>query len=269
LSLALLLAGCTPSSPGGHTRPGGYRCAGTANPAGCYTGLTLSHRHLNSDRNADIPDDPLGFSTNLLLVPLSCGLTCQASSGNPRYPGFIANILQLYDSHSRQAIRVGYETTPDGVNTVFDQYSVPGATPPWVTDTVLPTGVNPDFGGSIYPFVTLGIEWDGTAWIMEVSGLQYLGRPYRYGNPVYFVTPAFHPDTVQLLQEVYGSADAAAPGAVFTNNQVKLLGLGWRPLQEDGTVTIPELTPTHPTLAGWLIEPGASANGGSFFVSCC
>jgi hypothetical protein len=112
------------------------------------------------------------------------------------------------------------------------------------------------------------------AWAVGISGLSDLQSQEEYGEVIYLRTPefptaSFHPDQVQLLQEVYGTRDATAPGAVFTNNQVKFLGLGWRPLQEDGTVTIPELTPNHPTLAGWLVEPGSSTNGGSFYVSCC
>jgi hypothetical protein len=233
--------------------------------------VVLSHSHPNGDGHADIPDDPLGVSTDLLLVPLSCGLTCQASS---RPPGFIANIVQLYDSHSRLAIRAGYETTSSGVNTAFIQYSSPDHSPPYTTEIVGPTGVNPDFRGSTDPFATVSISWDGMAWEVSMNGLTDPQLQQEYGEGIdlrapEFPTTAFYPDQVQLLQEVYGTRDATAPGAVFTNNQVKFLGLGWRTLQEDGTVTIPELTPTHPTLAGWLVERGASTNGGSFYVSCC
>jgi hypothetical protein len=233
--------------------------------------LVLSHNHLNPDGHADIPDMLLRVTTDLLVVPLTCDAACAASTGNPRYPGFIANILQLYESSNRAAIRVGYETTPGGGVQYFYQYYLPDHTPPAATVFVEPTGIDSSVAPNSYPFVRIGISSEqipnGPG--PGLWGVSFCPDCHEHVLGGFLANVSFHPDHVQFLQEVFGTRDATAPAAIFTNIQIDAYLASGSLLTEPGMVTHPVATVDQPTFAGWLEPPDATTYGGSFLVSCC
>jgi hypothetical protein len=266
-TLALLVAGC---SVGGSPRPGGYQCIAAPSQYGCWTLLSLTPTHLNSDGNVDIPGLPVGATSDVLVAPLSCDTACQASGGgggNP--PGYIANVMQLSQSSNNWFIRTGYETTPSSGTQYFLQYYLADVTPPSATIYLGATQVEPGFTGS-EPFTAVGMgksletppEWN----VQMIPTFPPTSLPLSHIIGV----SAFQPDYVYYGQVVYGTSGATAIIAAFTDNYISTSTVTQH-LQEDGMPPGTVRTADHPTDAGWLIHPSTTSSniGGEFYVSCC
>jgi hypothetical protein len=258
---ALLLAGC---SAGGSTRPGGYQCAAPQSPYGCYTQLVISHSHLNPDSNPDIPADPVAAESDMMIVPLTCDPACQASSGGGNPPGYIANFIQLYQQSAGWYIRIGYITTPSGLQ-YFIQYEIPGvynnqfvqyylgAPSPNYGYTTMLIGVSVDIPGDTHQWV----EFIAPGGVVSSSGVIGVSD--------------FQPDYLFYGQVVYGTSGATAQFSVLTNNYVftKPYTFPNQFLMEDASPPATVRTVDHPTDAGWFFKASASSNGGMFYLSCC
>jgi hypothetical protein len=270
LLLALLLAGC---SIGGTTRPGGYTCVGPPSPYGCWTLLSITPTHLNPDGNVDIPGDPVRVNSDVLVAPLACDAACQASSGGGgTTAGYIANVMELLQQSNNWFIRVGYETTAGGTQ-YFLQYYLPDVSPPNINTYLAATQIEPGFTGS-EPFSALDIGKSylspppaSPEWVATVMP-GYPPSAFQLSHTI--GTSAFQPDHMYYGQVVYGTSEATALIAVFTNNFIGT-GTSSQYLLEDGTPPGTVRTADHPTDAGWLIHPSTSAtsHGGEFYVSCC
>jgi hypothetical protein len=257
LCLLLPLAGCTATLAGGVTRAGGYDCTGPTNRYGCYTGAAI---HLTNSGPAGTVD---GVGTDLLVAPLTCDQYCENST-HTRCCGFIGTFIQLYDATDGSAIRAGYQTFWPGDAQYFYAWSYGGSGA--AAGLVGATHVTSASAGSP-TFVHISIyESVGEGWFIAICPGQ---TGQTCSNPQARVPlENFHPDSLHLMQEVYGSSGATAEGAVFSNNQILSSTSGWRPLQTDGVVTR-VVTATNPSDAAWLTLPSHSSTGGTFYVSCC
>jgi hypothetical protein len=269
LTLALLLVGC---STGGSPRPGGYQCIAAPSQYGCWTQLSITPTHVNSDGTPDIPGLPVGAQSGVLITPLSCDAACRASSGgggNP--PGFIANFMQLWQSSNNWFIRVGYETTPSSGAQYFVQWGVGDFSPSNGTVPLGLTQIEPGFTGD-YPYTNIFLGQVTHA----ASGPQvwnaYVGPnfpPTAVPQGVGIGPTAFQPDYLFSGQVVYGTSGATAIISGFTGTHIYTAS-GFQALQEDGVPPNPVRTADHPTDAGWLSPPSSSgSDGGIFYVSCC
>jgi hypothetical protein len=268
--LATVLASC---SNGGSTRPGGYLCTAPQNQYGCYTFVTFSHSHINSDSNPDIVGDPVGAASDMLVVPVTCDLKCQVSSGSGNSPGYISNFIQLYQYSTGYYLRIGYKATWDGATYYFSCW-MPGVNNGQPVEWLLAT-VNTGGGANGYQYAsayiglrTFEVFNSYTEWVV------YLQPPF--GASLIGVSlgqSTFHPDYVFYGQAIYGTSGATALLSTFANNNIYTsplsLGHPTEVLTEDGVPPGTVQTVDHPSDAGWLIKPTMSSSGGMFYVSCC
>jgi hypothetical protein len=270
LLAALALAGC---SNGGSTVPGGYHCTAPQHQYGCYTQIAFAHSHINPDSNPDIPADPVGSQSDLYMVPLTCDPACQASSGGGNPPGYIANFIQLWQQSGGWFMRIGYETTPSGLQ-FFLQYMLPGVNNGQYANMFLGTpsiSSNP----SAWHYATMFIGLISPDPLSPDAQWEAFLRP----DPQTFTgvgalgQTTFHPDHVFYGQAIYGTSGATAQLSFFANNSIFTspftTGHETELLTEDGTPPAVVQTVDNPTDAGWFIKASASSSGGMFRISCC
>lgn len=274
LMLAVALTGCD-LNLGGQSGLASYNCTKV-----CFAALDLSVTHKDANGVFDLPADFRGATSDLLVVPLSCDVTC-ANSGNP---GLVANYLALSDQATGWYIRAGYETV-GGDNEYFVQYYLPDITNnPNPTLYLTSTRINPGFAGSA-PYVAFQIySVGGIYWEVDICPTiqqQQIGNPglCDIRSNIYRISvgpTGFHPTDIRYVQLIVGTEGAVAPLAVFTNNWYWIVtqvnpNIVISPvlLKSDGTPPGPGGTANQPMTGQWLNPPSNANNGGAYGVQCC
>jgi len=270
--LAALLAGCAGPPLGS------YHCTAPQHPVGCATVITFSHAHINPDSKPDIANNPRGLFSDMFIVPLTCNPACQASSGNGNPPGFISNYLELIQQNGGWYLRMGYTTTPTGLQ-YFVQFQMQGINSGQFTYMNLGaavTGAGPNTD-TPYRFAHVIVGVFGVDSIYGHAGDWFAlfepsyGPQFLYG--VNLGPSIFNPTHAAFGQFIYGTSGATGLLAFFANNNIFATPFSAFHLQEifteDGSPPGVIQTVDHPSDARWFFPATKSSSGGMFYVSCC